>query len=155
MFKYSQRTSYTKLQVIFNTSKIQWVWNHANYRLKIVMIFVYKEISNFDPRCEYHPIYNMLVCSIFILLSRESEGGAIFWTNPHRLRSCPFPSLLECRPLAYEERALIVRPLNSYRSNFLVQSNLSHIVGRVNTFPHLYLQQYKFLDFVTPFSFPF
>jgi len=31
-------------------------------------------------------------CSIFILLSRESDGGAIFWTNPHLLRSCPFPS---------------------------------------------------------------
>jgi len=34
------------------------------------------------------------VCSIFILLSQESEGGAIFWMNPHLLRSCPFPSFL-------------------------------------------------------------
>jgi len=25
----------------------------------------------------------------FIFLSRESEGGAIFWTNPHPLRCCP------------------------------------------------------------------
>jgi len=25
-------------------------------------------------------------------LSRESDGGAIFWTNPHPLRSCPFSS---------------------------------------------------------------
>jgi len=33
----------------------------------------------------------MFVCSIFILLSRESDGGAIFWTNPHPLTSCPFP----------------------------------------------------------------
>jgi len=30
--------------------------------------------------------------SIFILLSRESDGGALFWTNPHPLRSCPFSS---------------------------------------------------------------
>jgi len=29
-----------------------------------------------------------LVCLIiFILLSRESDGYAIFWTNPHSLRS--------------------------------------------------------------------
>jgi len=34
----------------------------------------------------------LIVCSIFILLSRESDGDAIFWTNPHLLRSCPFPS---------------------------------------------------------------
>jgi len=25
-------------------------------------------------------------------VSRESDGGAMFWTNPHPLRSCPFPS---------------------------------------------------------------
>jgi len=25
-------------------------------------------------------------------MSRESDGGAIFWTNPHPLNSCPFPS---------------------------------------------------------------
>jgi len=35
---------------------------------------------------------NVFVCSIFILLSRESDGGAIYWTNPHPLRSCPFPN---------------------------------------------------------------
>jgi len=35
----------------------------------------------------------MFVCSIFILLSRESDGGTIFWTNLHPLKSCPFPSL--------------------------------------------------------------
>jgi len=35
----------------------------------------------------------LFVCSIFILLSRESDGaGSIFWTNLHPLRSCPFPS---------------------------------------------------------------
>jgi len=33
-----------------------------------------------------------LICSIFILLSRETDGGAIFWTNPHLLRSYPFPN---------------------------------------------------------------
>jgi len=32
------------------------------------------------------------VCSIFILLLRERDGCAIFWTNPHQLRSCPFSS---------------------------------------------------------------
>jgi len=31
----------------------------------------------------------VLLCSIFILLSRESDCGAILWTNPHPLRSCP------------------------------------------------------------------
>jgi len=35
-------------------------------------------------------VYEIEVCSIFILLSRESDGGAIFWTNPHPLRSCPY-----------------------------------------------------------------
>jgi len=35
---------------------------------------------------------NCLFCSIFNLLSRESDGGAIFWTNPKLLRSCLFPS---------------------------------------------------------------
>jgi len=34
----------------------------------------------------------LFVCSIFILLSRESDGVAIFWTNPHPLRSYPFSS---------------------------------------------------------------
>jgi len=33
-----------------------------------------------------------LICSIFILLSQESDNGAIFFMNPHLLRSCPFPS---------------------------------------------------------------
>jgi len=41
----------------------------------------------------------LFVCSIFILLSRESGGGAIFWTNPHSLRSCPFPSFPDFLPL--------------------------------------------------------
>jgi len=27
------------------------------------------------------------ICFIFILLSRESDGGAIFWTNPNPFRS--------------------------------------------------------------------
>jgi len=34
----------------------------------------------------------LFVCFIFILLLRESDDGAILWTNPHPLRSCPFPS---------------------------------------------------------------
>jgi len=39
--------------------------------------------------CRYSKCF---VCSIFLVLSRESDGGAIiFWTNPHSLRSCPFP----------------------------------------------------------------
>jgi len=33
-----------------------------------------------------------LFCSIIIFLSRESDGGVMFWTNSHPLRSCPFPS---------------------------------------------------------------
>jgi len=32
----------------------------------------------------------LFVCCIFFFLSRESDGGAIFWTNPHPFRSCPF-----------------------------------------------------------------
>jgi len=31
-----------------------------------------------------------LFCSIFILLSQESDGGAKFWTNPHPLRVVHF-----------------------------------------------------------------
>jgi len=34
------------------------------------------------------------ICSLFILLSQESDGGAMFWTNLHPLRSCPFLSYL-------------------------------------------------------------
>jgi len=34
----------------------------------------------------------LFICSIFILLSQESDGCAMFWTNPHPLRSCLFPS---------------------------------------------------------------
>jgi len=34
----------------------------------------------------------ILFCSIFILLSWESDGGAMCWTNLHLLRCCPFPS---------------------------------------------------------------
>jgi len=33
-----------------------------------------------------------LFCFILIPLSRESDGSAMFWTNPHPLRSWPFPS---------------------------------------------------------------
>jgi len=29
---------------------------------------------------------------IFILLARESDGGAMYWINPQPLRSCSFPS---------------------------------------------------------------
>jgi len=35
---------------------------------------------------------HLFICAIFIFLSRESEGGAIFLTNPHSLTSCRFPS---------------------------------------------------------------
>jgi len=31
------------------------------------------------------PNYCLFICSIFILLSRESDGSAIHWTNPPRL----------------------------------------------------------------------
>jgi len=31
-----------------------------------------------------------LFCSIYILLSRENDGAAIFWTNPHPLTSVHF-----------------------------------------------------------------
>jgi len=34
----------------------------------------------------------VLVCSIFIFLSRESDVGAIFWTNSHSLKKFQFPS---------------------------------------------------------------
>jgi len=44
--------------------------------------------------CFFPKIQIRFVCSIFILLSRESDGGAIFWTNPHPLGSCPFSSYL-------------------------------------------------------------
>jgi len=37
-------------------------------------------------------LFVCLFCSIFTFLSRESDGGAIFWTNLYLLRSCPFPS---------------------------------------------------------------
>jgi len=47
--------------------------------------------SKGEPNSSEH-IEGGFVCSIFILLSRESDGGAIIWTNPHPLRNCPFPS---------------------------------------------------------------
>jgi len=34
----------------------------------------------------------LFVCPNFILLLQESDGGAKFRTNPHPLKSCPFPS---------------------------------------------------------------
>jgi len=44
-------------------------------------------------RQEMQVYFVLFVCCIFILLPRESNGGAVFWTNPHPLRSnCPFPS---------------------------------------------------------------
>ena len=43
-----------------------------------------------------HPvdIVGLIDWCIFILLSRESDGGAILWTNSHSLRSYHFPSFL-------------------------------------------------------------
>jgi len=44
-------------------------------------------------RLPNHYDFNVcLFCFIFILLSQESDGGAIFWKNLHPLRSCPFSS---------------------------------------------------------------
>jgi len=34
----------------------------------------------------------LMFCSIFILLSRESDGCAIFWNYLHSFRRCRFPS---------------------------------------------------------------
>jgi len=31
-----------------------------------------------------------------ILLSRESDRGAMCWTNPNPLKTCPFPSFPGC-----------------------------------------------------------
>jgi len=39
-------------------------------------------------------IHSLFICSIFILLSRESDGDAIVWTNLHPLRSYPIPNFL-------------------------------------------------------------
>jgi len=36
-------------------------------------------------------LLNCLFCSIFILLSLESDGYVMFWTNPHPIRNCSFP----------------------------------------------------------------
>jgi len=37
-------------------------------------------------------VYFVFVLIVFVLLSRESEGGAIFWTKPHPPSIWPFPS---------------------------------------------------------------
>jgi len=70
-----------------------------------IKIEKYFEYLNPGMTIKYEPFYfgevefftaNLFVCylfcSIFILLSQESDGSAIFWTNPHPLRSCSFPS---------------------------------------------------------------
>jgi len=57
---------------------------------------MFKTTATSNPSLTKEPIWGIrivyLFCSIFILLSRESDGGAMCWTNPHPLRSCPFSS---------------------------------------------------------------
>jgi len=65
-----------------------------------------KSLCEKCPNCMNKPFPpHPLFAFIFILLSRESAGGAIFWGNPHPLRSCPFPSF----PIAF----LIPPPLTA------------------------------------------
>jgi len=58
----------------------------------------------------------VLLNKIFILLSRESDGGAIFWTNPHPLRSCPYPSFPVVSLTSTTEFAACLKPPN--RDNY-------------------------------------
>jgi len=66
------------------------------------------------------------VCfSIFILISRESDGGAILWTNPHPLTSCPFSSFPVISLTSYRFNLLLVR---SHQSGIIIVKRL--IQGR-------------------------
>jgi len=38
----------------------------------------------------------LFVCSIFILLSRESDCGAILWANPHSLKELSIFEFSDC-----------------------------------------------------------
>jgi len=75
---------------------------------------------------------SFLFSYIFILLSRESDGGAIFWTNPHPLRSYPLRSypflsfsgcFFDFLPLnlllirSHQAAIIIVKRLNQGRDN--------------------------------------
>jgi len=62
----------------------------------------------------------LFVYSIFILLSRECDGGAIFWMNPYSLRSYPFPSFLPLNLLLvrnHQAETIIVKRLIQGRNN--------------------------------------
>jgi len=81
-------------------------------------------------------------------LTRKSDSGAIFWTNPHPLRSYPFPSFpivsFDFLPLNlllvrnHQAEIIIVKRLIQRRNNVCDEGwelNLHHAI--VQTFYHL------------------
>jgi len=64
-----------------------------------------------------------LFCFIFILLSRESDGGAILLSIPHSLRSCQSGCFFDFFPVnlllvrSHQAEIIIVKHLIQGRSN--------------------------------------
>jgi len=71
----------------------------------------------------------LFVCTMFILLSRESDGGVIFSMNPHLLRSCLFSSF----PIAFLDFLLLnLLLVRSHKAEIIIVKRL--IQGRNNVF---------------------
>jgi len=61
-----------------------------------------------------HYLQLLFVCFMFILLSRESDGGGMFSTNPQPLRSCSFLSfpIVSLISVLTTEFAACLKPLS-------------------------------------------
>jgi len=76
----------------------------------------------------------LLVCFIFILLSRESAGGAIYRTNPHPLRSWPFPSFPVVSLTSYHLTAACSKLPSSHQPPTTTNHRQRLIQGRNNVY---------------------
>jgi len=72
---------------------------------------------------------SFFVCCIFILLTRESDGGAVFWTNAHPLRSIVHFRVFGCFFDFLPLNLLLVR---SHQADIIIVQRL--IQGRNNVY---------------------
>jgi len=76
---------------------------------------------------------------MFILLSRESDGGTIFWTKPHPLRSCPFPRFPVVSLTSYHSLNLLL--VRSHQADIIIVKRL--IQGRNNVYMRVGVERFE------------
>ena len=63
------------------------------YLCSFISIVLFQMLSIHDLQ---YILFSFLSLFIFILLSWESDGGAVLWTNPHLLKTYPVSKFFDC-----------------------------------------------------------